>query len=499
MSAHSRLIATPIDAVTGIVARPSAAGGEPETLVFHQAGIFVVAGRIEAGGAPWSDLPLPAPVDYARCPAYEPFSDCILYVDHGVGIVQLDRSNALSLVAGNQRMIRSSDDNSDGRGMDARFRRIVALAPDGQGSVYIADSDRVRKLDVASRQVTTLPGTTPPSGTWVGLSYDVAADVLWAATDQAVCIVDVTAGGDGWKSLRLVGGDWQAPGYVDGDDSTSRFTSIVAIAACADRRLLVLDDTEVRIVGANNVVSTVANVELVPDDPQCLGILPQGDLAVGYCGTACIVIVSGLQLGSCIPQLGHRTAAAASSQQRSQALVELHKALTAQSASAAGDLDSAVTVCVGGGGRAFLAHRSVLAARSNYFQRLLDPAGGVAEMALADADPEAFSWLLVYMYTGQLHMPDELLRPAAELAGRLLMPAECAADLQARLLAAVTPGSVVSELLWAAQHDMADLVARLKAFLVRHRREVSFDKLGDLMARFPDLATSLMRELAAVS
>ncbi|GLC61661.1 Ankyrin repeat and BTB/POZ domain-containing protein 1 [Pleodorina starrii] len=264
--------------------------------------------------------------------------------------------------------------------------------------------------------------------------------------------------------------------------------------ACADRRLLVLDDTMLRDVGANNIVNTVADVELygytgipnmdqVPqlNGPQCLGILPQGDLAVG-----------------------RSIAAATSSQQHSQALVELHKVLTAQSASPAGDLDSTVTVRVDGGGggrRVFLAHRSVLAARSEYFRRLLDPAGGFAdsgeaEVALEDADPEAFSWLLAYMYTGELHMPDELLRPAAELAGRLLMPADCSTKL-VRLLATVTPGSVVSELIWAAQHDMAELVARLKAYLVRHRKVVACDKLGELVARFPDMAASLTRELTA--
>ncbi|GLC45628.1 Ankyrin repeat and BTB/POZ domain-containing protein 1 [Pleodorina starrii] len=289
--------------------------------------------------------------------------------------------------------------------------------------------------------------------------------------------------------------------------------TIAAILTCADRRLLVLDGSKLRFVGANNIVNTVMDlevpedVELFPDVPQCLGILPQGDLAVGYGGSAYVNVISGLQLlGPSSPQSSARIAAATSSQrqrqQHSPALVELHKALTAQSASPAGDLDSAITLRVGGGGgRVFLAHRSVLAARSEYFRRLLDPAGGFAdsgeaEVALEDADPEAFSWLLAYMYTGELHMPDELLRPAAELAGRLLMPAECSVKLQAWLLARVTPGSVVSELIWAAQHDMTELVVRIKAYLVRRRKEVAFDELGELVSRFPDLALCLVRELA---
>ncbi|GLC76039.1 Ankyrin repeat and BTB/POZ domain-containing protein 1 [Pleodorina starrii] len=128
----------------------------------------------------------------------------------------------------------------------------------------------------------------------------------------------------------------------------------------------------------------------------------------------------------------------------SAALAELHCALCAscpslEGCAASGDSSSGSG---GGGGGATASGAAIV----TYFRRLLDPAGGFAdsgeaEVSLAEADPEAFGWLLAYMYTGELHMPYELLRPAADLAGRLLLPAECAADLQARLLAAVvTPG-----------------------------------------------------------
>ncbi|GLC40895.1 Ankyrin repeat and BTB/POZ domain-containing protein 1 [Pleodorina starrii] len=499
MFAQTHVITTN-EVITGIAARPSAAGGEPETLLFHDHGIQVVVGRFDDADATKSDRLLSVSLSNARCPAYEPTSGCVLFAANDAAILQLDRSNAVSLVAGNQFTVRSGSDNSDRCGIDARFLKIAALVPDGKGSVYIADADRIRKLDVASRQVTTLPGTAPPSGTWTGLSYDAAADVLWAATHRAVCVVDDTDRWYGSRSLRLVGGDWQATGFVDGNDRKSRFTSITAIMACADRRLLVLDDTKLRLVGANNIVNTVADVQLQFGTPHCLSVLPQGDLAVGYGALGYVNVISGLQLGPYIPQFRQQQQ---QQQQHSQALVELHKVLAAQSASPAGELDSAINVRMGGGRKVtFLAHRSVLAARSEYFRRLLDPAGGFAdsgeaEVSLADADPEAFSWLLVYMYTDELHMPDELLHPAVELAWRLLMPAECSAKLQARLLAAVTPGSVVSELIWAAQHDMTELVVQLKAYLVRHRKEVVFDKLSELAARFPDMALSLMCELAA--
>ena len=85
------------------------------------------------------------------------------------------------------------------------------------------------------------------------------------------------------------------------------------------------------------------------------------------------------------------------------------------------------------------AHRAVLSDRSEYFKQLLqggfaEAREGAGEVALPEADPDAFAALLCYMYTGELVVPEPLLRPTAELAGRLLMPAACGL-LQGRLLA----------------------------------------------------------------
>ncbi|GLC52307.1 Ankyrin repeat and BTB/POZ domain-containing protein 1 [Pleodorina starrii] len=135
-----------------------------------------------------------------------------------------------------------------------------------------------------------------------------------------------------------------------------------------------------------------------------------------------------------------------------------------------------VTVRVAGG-KAFVAHRSVLAARSEYFKTQLAEGGvfrdmGAAEVTLEDAHPEAFGHLLSYLYTGTVAVPDELLRPTVELAGRLLLPADCSAQLTVQLLAAATPESVIGDLVWAVQHGMTELVQRLQAYLLRKRKEV---------------------------
>ncbi len=151
-----------------------------------------------------------------------------------------------------------------------------------------------------------------------------------------------------------------------------------------------------------------------------------------------------------------------------------------------------------------MAHRSVLTPHSSFFKHLLSPCGGfaesgAAEVALEDADAEAFSWLLVYMYLGELYVPDELLRPAAILADRLLLPPDCSAALQEWLIAGVTPESVVSDLVWAERHNMAQLVLRLKAYMLRYRKAAALKGVDELVRACPELASSLLCDLVTTS
>ncbi|GLC59102.1 Ankyrin repeat and BTB/POZ domain-containing protein 1 [Pleodorina starrii] len=561
----------------------AAADAEPETLLFTAGGVYTIDGPVDVGSpsgpsnqgpplVPSAQLPLSTPLSDARCAAHEPTSDCVLFALGSAAIGHLDGRNGVSLIAGNQYTKRGSGVGGSGGGGDgagsgtaARFYNITALVPDGKGSVYVGDHDRIRRLHVASRQVTTLPGSAPGSvanSAWVGLSYDAEADHLLAATEKAVCIVEHAAtaaagdsgssgaaaaaggaadaggngaaasgggSGGGMAAVRLVAGDWQAAGFVDAAGTAARFTEIAGILAGADRRLYILDGGMLRVLegpGSGYFVSTALTGTYTGATPSCLSFLPPVSLAIGYAGNTSMSVISGPRVGPSSPALGGYSTSSLQRQGPSAAAIQLHKALVAApsppsqpstSVDAGGADDNAksggeggaelgigVTVRVGGGVR-FLAHRAALTSRSDYFRQLLDPDGGFAdsgaargEVSLPEAHPEAFSWLLVYMYGGELYVPYELLHPAAELATRLLMPAECTAQLQEWLLAAVTPGSVVSELIWAERCGMAELVPRLKAYLLWHRLEVTFgDAVGELAARCPDLAASLLKEMAA--
>ncbi|EFJ48277.1 hypothetical protein VOLCADRAFT_91019 [Volvox carteri f. nagariensis] len=148
------------------------------------------------------------------------------------------------------------------------------------------------------------------------------------------------------------------------------------------------------------------------------------------------------------------------------------------------------------GGRSFLCHRLILAARCLYFRRLF--AGGFADsgarqVVLQDADADAFELLLRYMYTGDMGFPPHMLRPVAELADRLLL-SQVVHHVHRRLLAAAQPGSVVDDMLWAHQHGFEDLLVVLKEWYLSHQAEV-LAAAGDSVRQLVVAAPSLMYDL----
>ncbi|PNH10869.1 Kelch-like protein 30 [Tetrabaena socialis] len=148
------------------------------------------------------------------------------------------------------------------------------------------------------------------------------------------------------------------------------------------------------------------------------------------------------------------------------------------------------------GGRTFAAHRALLGARCDYFRRLFSgdfADSGRGEVALPDADADAFAQLLRFMYAGTLDFPPHLLRPVAELADRLLLPA-ASRRAQQLLLAATGPATVVGDLLWAEARGFAGLLAGLKAFYLDNAHRVleeAPDSLEVLMLRSPRLHLDL--------
>ncbi|GLC58068.1 Ankyrin repeat and BTB/POZ domain-containing protein 1 [Pleodorina starrii] len=154
-------------------------------------------------------LRLLTPISSVRCPVYDPAICCVFFVENNHALVRLDSSGtAVGLVARNLYTQRATGADGaaagdggvsgDGAGQETRLYNITGLAPDGKGTLFIADRIRIRVLDVATCQLTSLPApagrrqrpihrgtdcrtTLPP--TCCGPSF----------TARAICRVDVAA------------------------------------------------------------------------------------------------------------------------------------------------------------------------------------------------------------------------------------------------------------------------------------------------------------------
>ncbi|GLC34696.1 Ankyrin repeat and BTB/POZ domain-containing protein 1 [Pleodorina starrii] len=482
------------------------------------------------------------------------------------------RTNAVSLLAGSlDGGIGVGASAVDGVGATARFRAVLALATDGRGTVFVADgygggggSGRsasgstgasgstsgsfVRAVMVDRGEVVSLPGSeAPPGSHWVALAYDAVGRRLLAATWYGVYdiplpdpdgervsgggggvewVAAAAAGGTAAAAPRLIAGGWAGAAAADGAGAAARFCFISAIAAGVYGSVYVNDWGAVRLLDAAGVVTTLRtaaewgrslqwHMALLPgglalacssssrgDGADTVHII--GDRAAGAAAgfaPACEVLAGWRRRRW--PTHGSAVAAAAAAAMQAEALY---------------DTPTGVVTIRLDGGTAFTADAAVLATHSEFFARLLRPGGGfadsgAAEVALPDAHPGAFEVLLSYMYGGpqQRHQPPppaELLRPTAELGGRLLVRPDCMRWLTSALMAEVTRGSVVSDLVWAERHGMSDLVQQLESYLLRHRELLTAsgggggrgcDELEELAARCPHLAASIIRKLAAMA
>ncbi|KAG2482238.1 hypothetical protein HYH03_018821 [Edaphochlamys debaryana] len=358
-------------------------------------------------------------------------------------------------------------------------------AGDGRRSLWATDGRSLWHVQAkGGRQVTALPGAAAAveNGEWVSLAFDaVGGGVLLAATRDGVWRVHTKGPG----SLALVAGGSSGEagaGSADGvAGAEARFTCIRGLLVAPGRWLLIADGTDLRCMEPGGAVTTLLRGCIAapsPGDAVQMAILPSGELAVLYPGASYLTLILGLD------QLPPAIAAPPSPDRLLDLLAPAsldHAGSGGGSGEAAHDaaaLTGTVTVRVGG--RAFPVQRSVLAAGSDFFARLLAPGGGfadsgAAEVDLPDADPTAFAYLLSYMV----------------LAERLLMGGAAAA-LTERLAAAATPATALSDLLWADEHGMTDLVARLKAFALANRRCLDLSPLRELVGRCPQLATELL-------
>ncbi|QDZ08251.1 gluconolaconase [Sphingomonas panacisoli] len=179
----------------------------------------------------------------------------------------------------------------DGAQNRARFGDPFAVVMDANGALYVADADRIRKVD-PDGNVTTLPGAfDTPSG----LALDRAGN-LFVADTGANAIRRITPAGD----VTTIAGDGTA-GYRDGPAAQARFNGPIGVAADDKGNVYVADtyNDRIRVIAADGQVRTLAGGEAPGfadgrgsgaafDTPTGLTLDPHGQLLVADSGNDAI-------------------------------------------------------------------------------------------------------------------------------------------------------------------------------------------------------------------
>lgn len=192
----------------------------------------------------------------------------------------------------------------DGVGSEARVTFPRGMAPDGAGSIYFGDNSNViRKLDIASRTVTTIAGAIENNvwadGTGAAAGFTGPWRVVWDATRKALYVADnntvrkVVVATGAVTTLAGTNGMYES---LDGTGSAAHFMSAMGLAYDGQDHLYVADNqaNNIRAVDVGTaVVTTLAGIANMPgyvdgpgasakfDYPAVLALDGQGGLFVG--------------------------------------------------------------------------------------------------------------------------------------------------------------------------------------------------------------------------
>jgi hypothetical protein len=192
----------------------------------------------------------------------------------------------------------------DGTGSAARFEGPGAIACDGAGSLFVDDSGVIRKVDIATGTVTTIAGVARAGGPWdgVGTNAYFSFGEKGLACDDAGNVFVADSGSNTIRKIELatrrvttIAGSAEAPGGADGIGTSARFDNPVGLVFDKQGSLLVGDvnnHTIRKIVIATQAVTTVAGTPgrmgAAPgplpaglSSPVSLAMGPAGELLIG--------------------------------------------------------------------------------------------------------------------------------------------------------------------------------------------------------------------------
>jgi sugar lactone lactonase YvrE len=233
-----------------------------------------------------------------------------LYVaDTGNGTIRkiVIATDEVSTLAGTA----SKRGSTDGVGAAATFRYAQSVTTDAAGNLYVADFDTIRKIAIASGEVSTLAGTTDIFGSADGVG---AAARFWCASgDAGAGIVSDGAGNlyvadstnntirkivIATRAVTTLAGKAGAYGSADGTGAAARLNAPQGVASDGVGNLYVTDgnDTIRKIVIATGVVSTLAGTAGMDGSADGAGAAARfgGPLAVASDGAGNLYVAEGV-------------------------------------------------------------------------------------------------------------------------------------------------------------------------------------------------------------
>jgi len=160
--------------------------------------------------------------------------------------------------------------SADGTGSNARFQGLGGIASDGAGSVYVADSysNTVRKVVIATQEVTTLAGLAGQNGAADGTGAAVRFnDPQGIAGDGAGHLYVADYGNSSIRKVVItnadvttIGGAGRAP-IADGTGAAAHFSSPAGIASDGAGSVYVADSADCairKVVVTTGAVTTIA-------------------------------------------------------------------------------------------------------------------------------------------------------------------------------------------------------------------------------------------------
>ncbi len=155
-------------------------------------------------------------------------------------IALMDAEGNYTLFAGSLNYDNYADGtvNDDGIGAAAKFSQLYSLAISADGkNLYATDGNRIRKIDTATRAVTTLVSFPEESNIYLSGGLALAGGYLYAGAETRILKIDISDG-----SWTVAAGTGES-GDVNGSIADARFSFVKSLEVSGDGNIVYVYDS----------------------------------------------------------------------------------------------------------------------------------------------------------------------------------------------------------------------------------------------------------------